>query len=192
MSQHDELPEEMELTPAERAAFAALSREREPGRLLEERTVRSLREEGLLSKPEDARRVRFPAAWMAAAAAACIALFAGGFALGQWQGARSMGELAAGIQAETSRQAALQVQQTGSAYVSAMARLTATSDTASPQARQQAREVAQQILRAAADEVIRLSPDDPLASAILAGMDRARQQQARPTPADSTRSLVWF
>ena len=49
MSPHE--MDDNELTPAERELFAALPREREPGRLLEERTVRALREQGLLKAP---------------------------------------------------------------------------------------------------------------------------------------------
>ena len=65
--------DDTELTPEERAAFAALPRERAASRLMEERTVGELRRRGLL------RRARRPR-WMAAAAA--LALFAGGFGAG--------------------------------------------------------------------------------------------------------------
>jgi hypothetical protein len=46
MSMQHEDP--MALTPQEQAAFDALPREADPGRLLEERTVQALRERGLL------------------------------------------------------------------------------------------------------------------------------------------------
>ena len=39
------------LTERERAEFAALPRERDPGRLLEERTVKALRQERLIGRP---------------------------------------------------------------------------------------------------------------------------------------------
>lgn len=185
MTPHDE----NELTPAERAAFDALPRERAPGRLLEERTVRALRERGVLRGD---RRVRFPAAWMAGATAAGIALFAGGVATGQWMGARGTARVVAELQRQNAQTAALLVQQTGSAYVDALSRLASVSDSAGGGAQQaQGREVAVQILRAAAEEVVRLSPDDPVASGILAGYDRARRQQA--APGDSTKSrVIWF
>src|SRR5690349_21240103 len=95
MSPHE--MDDNELTPAERELFAALPREREPGRLLEERTVRALREQGLLKAPvqqaDTRRRLRFPAAWISGAIAAGIALFLGGLATGQYLGARHASEM---------------------------------------------------------------------------------------------------
>ena len=71
---------ESELTAAERAAFAALPRERTPSDLLEERVVSELRNRGMLSRTSHRAR-RFGAAWRIAAA---IALFAGGVATGRF------------------------------------------------------------------------------------------------------------
>src|SRR5215218_235212 len=116
MSPHDEM--DNELTPAERELFAALPREREPGRLLEERTVRALRERGLLQATQapahDARRrLRFPAAWVSGAIAAGIALFLGGLATGQYLGARHTTQVLSQVQQRDAQTAALMVQQTG-------------------------------------------------------------------------------
>ena len=177
-----------DLTPEERSLFAALPREREPGRLLEERTVRALRERGALELP--APRRRFPAAWIGGAVAASMALFTSGVAMGQWMGARSTERLVAQIQAENTRQAALMVQQTGTAYVHALGKLATLADTAQPAQAAQAREVAVRGLRAAAGELVRIAPDDPVASGILAGYDRARAT-ARPDSA-AQRQVVWF
>lgn len=69
---------ENELTPEERAAFGALPREREPSRLLEERTVAALRERGHLRPGSRAPRIL-----RATAAAAAVAVFLGGFAAGR-------------------------------------------------------------------------------------------------------------
>ena len=71
---------ENELTPEERAAFEALPREREPSRLVEERTVAKLRERGLLRRASGSGASRI---LRVAAAAAAIAVFAGGFAAGR-------------------------------------------------------------------------------------------------------------
>ncbi len=177
-----------DLAPEERALFAALPREREPGRMLEERTVRALRERGALDAP--AARRRFPAAWIGGAVAASMALFTSGIAVGQWMGARSTERLVAQIQAENTRQAALMVQQTGTAYVHALGKLASLADTAQPAQAAQAREVAIRGLRAAAGELVRIAPDDPVASGILAGYDRARTT-ARPDSA-AKRQVVWF
>ena len=191
MSLHDE-HDDTELTPELRAALAALPREREPGRLLEERTVRALRERGLV-QPQERRRLRFPAAWISGAAAAAIALFVSGLAVGQYMGARSTERVVAAVQRENAQTAALLVQQTGSAYVSALsqfASLAAAGDTAGAR---QGREAAVGVLRAAADELVRIAPDDPVASGILAGYDqsRTRQQQARGDTTGKER-VVWF
>jgi hypothetical protein len=184
---------EDEMLPVElRDALAGLPREREPSALLEERTVRALRAQGLLAaKPS--RRIRFPRVWMAAAAAACVALFASGVAMGQWLAMRESREVIAQVQAQNARQAALMVQQTGSAYVSALARLQQVADTTNPVQRKQGRDVAVQALRAAANELVRLAPDDPVSSGILAAFDR--EQAAQKTPRDSTArqtEVVWY
>lgn len=184
------LPDE-DLTPELRSALAGLGRERMPGRMLEERTVRALRAEGLLQPGSGGSRwIRFPASWMAGSAAAAIALFAGGTAFGQWMAMRANQEVIRVVQAENARQAALMVQQTGSAYVGALARLQQVAGSADPEQRRQARQVAGAALRAAANEMLRLSPDDPVASGIMAGFDRARDAQR-----DSTRrtpEMVWY
>ncbi|HEX2205945.1 MAG TPA: hypothetical protein VHG91_21700 [Longimicrobium sp.] len=185
-------PIDDELTPEERAAFAALPREREPGRLLEERIVRNLRDNGLLQarRPdavEARRRIRFPAQWIAGAAAACVAMFASGLAVGQWMGARTTERVANEMRQQSAQQSAALVQQTGQAYVTALSRLAA--DTTNPQAKA----AAVQALRAAADQVVRIAPDDPVASGILAGYDRAKAQAAQPQGATQGKErVVWF
>ncbi|HET7230322.1 MAG TPA: hypothetical protein VFJ16_09985 [Longimicrobium sp.] len=190
-------PHEMdddELTPAERELFAALPREREPGRLLEERTVRALREQGLLKAPaqqaETARRLRFPAAWISGAMAAGIALFLGGLATGQYLGARHAREMVSQVRTIDAQATAQLVQQTGTAYVQALSSLAADTTRG---ANGQGREVAQQMLRQAANEVVRLNPNDPVASGILAAFDRAGTN--RPAAQGDTASkqrVVWF
>jgi hypothetical protein len=191
MSPHD--MDEHELTAEERAMFAALPRERDPGRLLEERTIRALRERGLVQQPTRApRRIfRFNAGWMTGAIAAGIALFLGGLTTGQYLATRNV---VAVVQQHDQRQAALLVQQTGSAYVQALAKLSQASNTTAGQQGTQGREVAQAMLHAAADEVVRMSPNDPVATGILAAFDRAGVQRAAAAGPDtaSKQSVVWF
>jgi hypothetical protein len=182
-----------ELTPEERERFAALPRERDPGRLLEERTVRALRDRGLVRPAQAPRRaVRFHPGWLTGAIAAGIALFLGGLTTGQYVATRSV---VAVVQQHDQRQAAQLVQQTGSAYVQALAHLSQASNTTAGVQGRQGREVAQAMLRAAADEVVRMSPNDPVATGILAAFDRAGvQQQAAAAGHDtaSKQSVVWF
>lgn len=195
MSPHDEMDHD-ELTPHERALLAALPREREPSRLLEERTVRALREHGAIrseAAARPARAFRFHAGWLSGAVAAGIALFVGGLATGEYLGQRNANDLAIHLHRQDQEQAALVVQQTGSAYVGALSRLAQLSDTSRGAQGAQGREVASQVLRAAADEVVRMNPNDPVASGILAAFDRARTRRAA-VRGDTTakQSVVWF
>lgn len=188
MSTHDDGMDE-EMTPELRRRLAALPREHDPGRLLEERTVRALRDRGLIEAPRAGGRVRrIPMAWLGGAVAAGIALFASGMAVGQWMGTRATAQVVQAVQAQNDRQAALLVQQTGSAYVQAMEQMAAMSD--SGKAPAESREVATKILRAAADELVRIAPDDPVAGAVLAGFQRADSAQA--ARGGQKQRMVWF
>lgn len=187
MNEHDE----DELTPDLRSQLSALPRERDPGRLLEERTVRALRERGLIEAPAAGGRIRrIPRAWLGGAVAAGIALFATGLATGQWMGARATAEAVQATRAANTGQAALAVQQTGSAYVQAMSRFAELQDSATAGQTAQGREVAARMLRAAADELVRIAPDDPLASAVLAAFARADSTQTAAT--GEKQRVVWF
>jgi hypothetical protein len=68
------------LQPSELEALRALRRAEDPGRPLEERTVKALRRQGLLATRRATAR---PLAW---AAAAATVFFAAGFALGRGSG----------------------------------------------------------------------------------------------------------
>jgi hypothetical protein len=182
---HPDTPEPVELTDAEREALAALPRERDPGQLLEERTVRALRDEGLLVAPSGGHPGSSPRHadphgrpwWRSAAAiAAGIALFAGGLSIGQTLGARQTADAFQTVFEEGDGRLASQVQRAGSDYVEALAALT-ESDGRMAADSGQAVEVALMALWAAANEIVRLAPDDPLAARILQGFE-ARAQEA--------------
>lgn len=181
----DDIVEPVELTPSERAALAGLPRERDPGRLLEERTVRALREEGILAAPtgqaglagapSGVDRARSPWWRSAAAIAAGIALFAGGLSVGQMLGARQTVDAFQTVFEEGDALLAARVQRTGSDYVAALAALSG-ADGSSVTDTSQALEVALTALWAAASEIVRLAPDDPLAARILQGFQaKARE-----------------
>jgi hypothetical protein len=181
-----------ELTAAEREAFDALPREAMPSRVLEERIVSALRARGDLG----ARPARRPA-WdwgrlpLAAAAAAGIALFACGLALGQWLGARHTAEAMLALQRQDAANAAAAVQRTGSAYLSALGALAQASASSDPQEVARAREAGLSVLHEAANEMVRLAPDDPVSAGILTSLDRAKVQAA-PASAGGKQRLVWF
>jgi hypothetical protein len=181
-----------DLGPAERRAFDALPRERAPRAELEGRVVAALRRRGLLPIPLAAagpRRHLMP--WLAGAVAASLALFAAGFASGQYFGTRSGAAAAlSGVQAHASAtEVAAHAERAGALYVAALAALNQVTDSTDPATRAKVRRAAMSALGAAATEVVQLAPDDPLAAAVLRGLDdRSREQR----PAPSTRSVVWF
>ena len=181
-----------DLTPTERRALDALPRERAPRSELEDRVVAALRRRGLLPIPLAVRPGgRHLVPWVAGAVAASLALFAGGFAAGQYFGTRS-GAAAAigGVQASRSAvQVAAHAERAGTLYVAALAALNQVNASTDPATRAKARQAAITALGAAASEVAQLAPDDPLAAAVVRGLnDRTREQR----PAPSTRSVVWF
>ena len=182
---------EDDLTPEERAAMEALPRERQPDRSLEERTVRALRAEGLIQRPA-VLRLPLPAwGWLAASAAAVV-LFVGGFALGSWLEARHTTQIVLDMHNRDAAQAAAMVQRTGSAYVSALAALATYAERARPQEMAPAREAAVNALHAAANQMVRLMPEEPVAVDILQGLARASRNDTLETAADEPRRVVWF
>ena len=72
------MPEEVNLTPEQKSALAALSRGVAPGAELEDRVVADLRERGLLRRRGPGLRWQ-----MVGVAAAAILLFVGGFLAGR-------------------------------------------------------------------------------------------------------------
>jgi hypothetical protein len=179
-----------DLTPAERRAFAALPRAVEPPPGLEDRTVAMLQSRGMLAvplRPLAARPRRWQPAWLVGAVAASLALFASGLAVGQYLGARTA-TLAAAVGAGSMAQRAQDVERTSSQYLEALASFSQGSDSADSRTRERATQAALTSLTAAAREVARLAPDDPLAAAVLRGMAE-RSHRASPAP---TRTVVWY
>lgn len=161
-----------------------------PGAPLEERTVRELRRRGLLKRPR-----RIPVAWLAGSIAASLALFATGVAVGQLLATRSAASLIAHLQDRNdAASAAAQVQQTGTAYVAALAQLVnASGPGATQQDASHAREVALTALHGAANEIVRLAPNDPVVAKILQGIEQQRRQSPDTTGRlAADRQIVWF
>jgi len=180
-----------DLTPAARRAFEALPREAEPPTSLEGRTVALLQARGVLAvplRPLAAPTHRWHPAWLVGALAASLALFASGIAVGQFLGARSATIAAAVGLGSSLAERTQQVQRTGSEYVAALSALLQETDT-SDASRQRATEAALGALGAAAQEVSRLAPSDPLAAAVLRGLTERRRASQPPPP---TRNVVWY
>jgi len=161
-----------------------LPRERSPGRLVEERTVRALRARGLL------RVTSVSPHWVVAASAAALALFALGFVAGQWAATRAVRDAVLAERNVTAMEAAQTVQRTGSAYVIALATMASMADSAPRSAVDQGREAAKSALYAAALELASLVPDDPIAAQIRRYLAGIKSRDA--TERGETRSVVWF
>lgn len=162
-----------------------------PSALLEERTVRELRRRGLLHTK---RMFSFSPAWLAGAVAASLALFATGVVVGQYVGTRNTAGVVAQIQYKTDAAAAsAQVQQTGTAYVQALeALVNAARQNQSTAQDAQVREVALTALHQAANEIVRLAPNDPVVAQILQGIEQERKQTQARKGRSSDRQIVWF
>jgi hypothetical protein len=125
-----------ELTPAERAAFAALPREADVSDMEEERIVQALRTRGLLGTGRHRRVVGWPR-WVLRVAAALL-LFLGGVLFGRRLGPARSPEAGSPVAA------ALQIQRTGSSFVRALSRVSESGE--DPAAAATAREVARRVL----------------------------------------------
>jgi hypothetical protein len=197
------MTDETELTPEEKMAFQRLPREAGPSEVLEERIVHSLREEGLLRRPGVAPA---PQRWLrpwiiAGSMAASLALFASGLVLGQWLGTRSTSEVFLAVRAQDAAQVALQIQEAGSAYVTALAALSELRGGGLPapvgedlvkQASdfRQGQEVALGALYGAVYELARLSPEDVDVLRVLQILEARRDREEGLV--EEARNVVWF
>ncbi|MEO5509751.1 MAG: hypothetical protein ABIV28_00470 [Longimicrobiales bacterium] len=168
-----------ELTPL----IDTLPREDEASDMLEERTVRALRAAGLLGR----RRIARP--WFAGAAAAAIALFASGLAIGQWIGSSNATSAMVAQHNANLQQTAAVVERAGNAYVQALSALAESPQSRGSADAMYARETALTILHQAANQMVRLAPNDPVSVNILQGLD-----QANPRTPDrrKPRRVIWF
>ena len=207
----EKMNDDVELTQEEKMAFQRLPREAEPSRILEERVVKALREEGILG-----RRVSLgsegrmgPGAsqwfrpWMAAASvAASLVLFSSGIFLGHWMGAGSATQAFIAVRDQDAAQLALSIQEAGSEYVSALAALSELrSGGPSEDSRegvvsqaaldlQQGREVALGALYGAAYELSRMAPDDADVARVLQILKERRDREDGRESGELR--MVWF
>jgi hypothetical protein len=197
-------------TEEERQALAALGREAQPDAGLEERTVARLRREGLIGGPRASWWSRLPVSrraarrrparnlravhlgWASAAAACLAAAFLAGVTVGQQWALRSTAGALAAFQDDAVSAASARVQQTGSAYVAALAALGRLAASEPGQEVDEGREVALAALYAAAAQLVRLDPDDPVATRLLQSLDRAGTPGETADAAEARRQVVWF
>ena len=180
-----------QLSPEEREALDGLPREREPSRVLEQRTLNALRSEGLL-RPVRGINPHGPFGWAAAGIAAALALFASGVVVGQWMGTRSTVQAIVAVEESNARQVAALVQQTGSQYAAALAALSQVPASASDSNWvAQGREVALTALYTVADKMVQVAPDDHLVARILQALE-GQQRSSEEGSATPVRQVVWF
>lgn len=193
------MDDENELTPEERMAFQDLQRDAQPSRILEERIVKSLREEGVLGDRARVRhygtagseRPRWLRSWaLAGSIAASLLLFASGIFVGHWMGNRSTTQAFLAVREQDATQLALRIQEAGTAYVSALVQLGSLQAPApslhSPRQSasltsadvRQGTEVALGSLYAAAYELARLNPGDTDVRRVLQILEERRARDA--------------
>ena len=162
--------EEFELTAAEKEALEKLPRERVPNPMLEDRVIGALRQRGVLAQTRS-RVIEITPRRIVAALAACLVLLAGGFVLGQWTGVHREADDQQTAPGIANISLAAQVQQAGSAYVTALERFADQPDSIDGAQAVQGREVALTTLCTAADKVTRLVPNSELAGQLAAVLD---------------------
>jgi len=207
--------DEFELTPEEKMAFQRLPKEAGPSQLLEERVVRSLREEGILGSGSgqgaaegtdavvgaevgaEGRDGARPSArlwfrpWMATAAAAASV----------GMGFRTTTDAFIAVREQDAAHLALRIQEAGSMYVSALAAMTrlqsvdlsegsATDPEMNAVLLQQGREAAYGALYGAANELARMSPDDADVLRVFQILEDRRGREEGWGSDD--RNTVWF
>ncbi len=178
------------ITSSEKKSFERLPRELIPDRRLEERTVAALRRRGLL-RARSPKTIVLSPPWMALAAGLAIALLAGGFALGQWVGSRQTAQAMLAAQEQNGLRLAAEVQRTGTAYIAALNTLVENLKGQDAQVQAQGRQVALSALYAAADLVVTIAPDEPVAENILWALDQSPAPRTEPGTAPP-KHYIWF
>jgi hypothetical protein len=204
-----EMADENDLTPEEEMAFQRLPRELEPSRILEERVVKALREEGVLraAQVETGQPATATSPWLrpwmvAVSVAASLVLFASGVFFGQRMGSMTTAEAFIQVREQDAAQVALRIQEAGSAYVAALAALSEFEPAGQGGGRseqaasmegvglRQGREVALGALYGAVNELARMSPDDV---DVLRVLQILEERQAREEGRGGAgRNVVWF
>lgn len=179
------------LTPQERRAFADLPREKESGDLLEERTVRALRERGVLH-PSRPRGLVLTRSWLAAAAVVVFALVLGGFGLGQYVGSQQTAGAMLAMHRQDGDQAVDSVRQAGAAYLAALSDLARLAAEQPDGSASEGRREALLSLHAVADQMVRLAPDDPVASRILQAFEQLEGPAAARDGETEKQQIIWF
>ena len=173
-------------------------REAAPPSSLEDLTVARLHREGLLRTAESheptflaALRAFFTMPRLAVAGgglAFVAAVFLAGVVVGQRSAVQATADALASYHEDTLTAASARVQRTGSAYVAALSALGRLAVDAEPVELEPGREVALAALYSAAEELVRLDPNDPVAARIIQGLE----QQDGEARTETKREVLWF
>jgi hypothetical protein len=125
------------------------------------------------------------------AATAVIALTLGGFALGQWAGSQQTAKAMFEMHEQDGLRLAAEVQRTGTAYIAALNTLFENLQAQDPEVRAQGWQVAVSALYAAADLVVSIAPDEPMAQNILWALNQF-QETPGERETEPPRHFVWF
>jgi hypothetical protein len=180
---------ESELTPGERQAFDALPRVQIPPADLEDRVVQALHGRGLLRRSARGSGGRGFRGWLAAAAVAGLALFTSGVAVGQWLGGQNTRQAYRDVLGEDPLGRALAIQEAGSEYVRAVARLAELIDEADDSELSPGQEAARASVHAVLLELSRLSPEDETVQLMLGILERGTRDEQEVVTA---RQTFWF
>jgi hypothetical protein len=181
-----------DLTPYEKELLGKLPRERMPGAALEDDVVKALRSRGLLrSDRQPVLALTFPR--VLAAAAACLLLVVGGFALGRWTGTAPDVFEDTTVRETVEPSLAVSLQRAGSQYVRALENFTAMTDsTANADEMRQGREVAIKTLYTAADKVSRIVPRQYLAGQLIEVMNLHDAAPVQKQQNINHQNVIWF
>ncbi len=121
---------------------------------------------------------------------AYFCLMAGSYIVGHQVGTDQATGIIQAMQAGAPGTAALSIDQAGAIYLSALRDVALYNATASYDSRLESRREALSTIYAAADEMLRIAPDDRVSSYILQAFDQVPGASSRAR-ADSTR-IIWF
>lgn len=176
-----------DLTPQEKKALETLPKERVPSAFLEERVVRTLRRRGAL-KASSRRTIEITNKRLMGAVAACLAFVVCGFAMGLLATPSQYVSPPVATTDAGPVPVALSVQEAGTAYVTALERLSLMSSSAkSDDARntdelRQGREAALITLYTAADEMAKIIPKDQLSKCIVNAIETTEKDDIQNDP----------
>jgi hypothetical protein len=180
-----------ELSPSEKHAYESLSKERIPSPMLVEKTVRSLRKQGIL-RARWSFMVQFTPLRLAGAIAATIILMIGMFGAGYMIHTSPQPTMFSDAFKNSDLKISTSLQRAGTDYLEALNALASTIKTNNDADTIQGSEVAFNFLYTFADKTVRILPDNPVASNILQAFDTTETLYCADQNAGNKSRIIWF